>query len=39
MVFVLFALLIGLTAFGESQGNPLVNSIFGEPQPNLEGKK
>ncbi len=39
MVFVLYALLIGLTAFGEYQGNPLVNSIFGGTQPNLEGKE
>jgi K+-transporting ATPase ATPase A chain len=39
MVFVLYAVLIGLTAVGEYQGNSLVNSILGGQQPNLEGKE
>ncbi len=41
MVFVIFLVLIGITAFGEYQGNPLVNSLLGgqQPQPNLEGKE
>ena len=38
MVFAIFVFLIGVTAFGEYQGNPLVNSLIGE-QPNLEGKE
>ena len=39
MVFVLYAVIIALTAVGEYQGNPLVNSILGGQQPNLEGKE
>jgi potassium-transporting ATPase potassium-binding subunit len=39
MVFVIYAILIGITAVGEYQGNPLVNSILGSQQPNLEGKE
>jgi K+-transporting ATPase ATPase A chain len=39
MVFVLFVVLIGITAVGEFQGNPLVNQVLGEAQPNLEGKE
>ncbi|MGJ3249482.1 MAG: potassium-transporting ATPase subunit KdpA [Elainellaceae cyanobacterium] len=39
MVFILFVVLIGLTAANEYWGNPLVNSILGEPAPNLEGKE
>jgi K+-transporting ATPase ATPase A chain len=39
MVFILYAVLIGITAVGEFQGNPLVNQILGETQPNLEGKE
>jgi len=37
MVFVIFVVLWG--AVGEYQGNPLVNSILGSEQPNLEGKE
>ncbi|BDI17557.1 potassium-transporting ATPase potassium-binding subunit [Nostoc cf. commune SO-36] len=39
MVFVIFVFLIGVAAVGEFQGNPLVNSILREQQPNLEGKE
>lgn len=39
MVFILYAILIGITAVGEFQGNPLVNQVLGETQPNLEGKE
>jgi K+-transporting ATPase ATPase A chain len=39
MVFVIFAVLIGVSAMGEYQGNPLVNNILGEQQSNLEGKE
>jgi len=38
MVFAIFVVLIGVTAVGEYLGNPLVNSVLGEQQPNLEGK-
>lgn len=38
MVFIIFVVLIGVTAVGEFQGNPLVNNLIGE-QPNLEGKE
>jgi K+-transporting ATPase ATPase A chain len=40
MVFIIYAILIGITAFGEYQGNPQVNSLIGGiVQPNLEGKE
>lgn len=39
MVFFLYAILIAVTAVGEYQGNPLINSILGGQQPNLEGKE
>lgn len=39
MVFIIFVFLVGITAIGEYQGNPLVNSILGSQQPNLEGKE
>ncbi|GAB4283491.1 MAG: potassium-transporting ATPase subunit KdpA [Oscillatoriaceae cyanobacterium] len=39
MVFIIYIGLILMTAMGEYQGNPLVNSLLGEPQPNLEGKE
>jgi len=39
MVFVIFVVLVGVSAVGEYQGNPLVNSILGSEQPNLEAKK
>lgn len=38
MVFILYAILVTISAIGEYQGNPLVNSILGSQQPNLEGK-
>ena len=39
MVLVIFAVLISIAALGEYQGNPLVNNLLGEQQPNLEGKE
>ncbi|MHC5934597.1 potassium-transporting ATPase subunit KdpA [Nostoc sp.] len=39
MVFVIFVVMVGVTAVGELQGNPLVNNTFGLEQPNLEGKE
>ncbi|MBH8553349.1 potassium-transporting ATPase subunit A [Nostocaceae cyanobacterium CENA357] len=39
MVFVIFVFLVGVAAVGEFQGNPLVNPLLGEQQPNLEGKE
>ncbi|WP_071191258.1 potassium-transporting ATPase subunit KdpA [Trichormus sp. NMC-1] len=39
MVFIIFILLVVITAIGEYQGNPLVNSLLGSQQPNLEGKE
>lgn len=39
MVFVIFAVLIVVTAAGEYAGNPLVNNILGAQAPNLEGKE
>lgn len=39
MVFIIFVILIGFTALGEYQGNPLVNPLLGGQQPNLEGKE
>ncbi|MEH2452067.1 potassium-transporting ATPase subunit KdpA [Nostoc sp.] len=39
MVFVIFVVLVAVTAVGELQGNPLVNNAFGLEQPNLEGKE
>ncbi|WP_024547070.1 potassium-transporting ATPase subunit KdpA [Picosynechococcus sp. NKBG15041c] len=39
MVFIFYALMIGIAAYGEYVGNPLVNSILGEQAPNLEGKE
>ncbi len=39
MVFTIFVVLIGITAIGEFQGNPLVNSLLGNQQANLEGKE
>ncbi|MDM9384219.1 potassium-transporting ATPase subunit KdpA [Chlorogloeopsis sp. ULAP01] len=39
MVFVIFVILVGITANGEYQGNPLINSALGIEQPNLEGKE
>ncbi len=39
MVFIIFIFLIGIAVVGEFQGNPLVNPLLGEQQPNLEGKE
>lgn len=40
IVSLLFLVLVWITAVGEFQGNPLVNSNLGfEQQPNLEGKE
>lgn len=39
MVFAIFIVLISITATGEFQGNPLVNSLLGNQQTNLEGKE
>jgi potassium-transporting ATPase potassium-binding subunit len=39
MVLVIFIVLAGITAIGEFQGNPLINSRIGLEQPNLEGKE
>jgi potassium-transporting ATPase potassium-binding subunit len=39
MVFVIFVVLVGVTAVGEFQGNPLINSTVGQEAPNLEGKE
>lgn len=39
MVFIIFVVILGITAIGEYQGNPLVNTVLGGEQPNLEGKE
>ena len=39
MVFSIFTILLIVAAIGEYQGNPLVNSLLGSQQPNLEGKE
>ena len=39
MLGAIFVALIGVTAVGEYLGNPLVESLFGRQQPNLEGKE
>jgi potassium-transporting ATPase potassium-binding subunit len=39
MVGIMFLILIGITAIGEYQGNPLINTQLGTTQPNLEGKE
>ncbi|ACB01100.1 MULTISPECIES: potassium-transporting ATPase subunit KdpA [unclassified Picosynechococcus] len=39
MVFIFYVLMVGITAYGEYVGNPLVNNILGEQVPNLEGKE
>lgn len=39
MVFIIFLVLVGVTAAGELQGNPLVNTALGTDMPNLEGKE
>jgi potassium-transporting ATPase potassium-binding subunit len=39
MVFVIYLAFIIITAIGEYQGNPAVNTLLGSQQPNLEGKE
>ncbi len=39
MVFAIFTILVGITAVGELQGNPIINAQLGLYQPNLEGKE
>lgn len=39
MVFVFYAVMVGIAAVGEFQGNSLVNGILGNAAPNLEGKE
>ncbi len=39
LVFIIFALLIAITAIGEAEGNSIVNMLLGESAPNLEGKE
>ena len=38
-ISVIFLSLLAIVVFGEYAGNPLVNSLLGEQQPNLEGKE
>ena len=39
MVLIIYLLFVTLTAIGEYQGNPAVNTLLGSMQPNLEGKE
>jgi K+-transporting ATPase ATPase A chain len=39
MVFTIYVAFIIVAVVGEFQGNPLVNSLLGSQQPNLEGKE
>jgi potassium-transporting ATPase potassium-binding subunit len=39
MVFIIYVAFIIVAAIGEYQGNPLVNTLLGGTQPNLEGKE
>lgn len=39
MVFVIFVILVGITAIAELQGNPVINGTLGLEYPNLEGKE
>jgi K+-transporting ATPase ATPase A chain len=39
MVFIIYTLSIVIAAIAEYQGNPLINSILGGIQPNMEGKE
>ncbi|MBD2384230.1 potassium-transporting ATPase subunit KdpA [Cylindrospermum sp. FACHB-282] len=39
MVFIIFVVLVWVTAIGELQGNPIINNNLGLEQPNLEGKE
>lgn len=39
LVFIIFVVLITITAIGEHNGNPIINKLLGSVQPNLEGKE
>jgi K+-transporting ATPase ATPase A chain len=39
MVFILYVAFIIVVGIGEYQGNPLVNTLLGSQNPNLEGKE
>ncbi len=39
MVFIIYAVFIIVAAIGEYQGNPVVSTLLGGVQPNLEGKE
>jgi potassium-transporting ATPase potassium-binding subunit len=39
MVFGIYLVFIGISAIAEYNGNPMVNTLLGSPQPNLEGKE
>jgi potassium-transporting ATPase potassium-binding subunit len=39
MVFIIYVAFIIVAAIGEYQGNPVVNTLLGGTQPNLEGKE
>jgi potassium-transporting ATPase potassium-binding subunit len=39
MVFCLFIVFIAVVGIGEYNGNPVVNTLLGSQQPNLEGKE
>jgi K+-transporting ATPase ATPase A chain len=39
MVFIIFVVLVWITASGELQGNPIVNNNLAIEMPNLEGKE
>ena len=39
MMFAIFTILVGITAIGELQGNPIINANLRLEQPNLEGKE
>jgi potassium-transporting ATPase potassium-binding subunit len=39
IVLTFFLPLVAITAWGEFQGNPFVNSLLGDLSPNLEGKE
>lgn len=39
MVFMFYMVMVGIAAYGEYLGNPLVNTVLGNAAPNLEGKE
>ncbi len=39
MVLAIYLVFLGVVAIAEYQGNPAVNALLGNPQPNLEGKE